>query len=227
MAKTAEFFDWFHKAFADRESFDEYAKFAFCDVFENTGGWASLGKLYVLHTAMTHLDRETKEEYLEIGTYCGRSLIGALWHNDARAQVIDPFELFLPDGERIYKGWKKAIDSYNIGERITLHKVLCQDFEGNLPPIGVFYYDGNHDSGHTYEGLKRFVSYLADKAIILIDDYMIPGGNAQSVFPGYNLDVSTPVKTDVDKWLSENPDATLEAILPWEHQTALIRYERN
>lgn len=222
MAKTREFQDWFTITYCDRDGYAAASKAAFQDVQDATVGWAANGLMFLLNSALNHM--EADEEYLEIGTYGGRSLVAALRWNDKRAQVLDPFANTVPT---VRERWELAIDTFGIRDRITLHEVFAERFEAPLPPIGVFLYDGNHDAGHTYEGLKRFEPYLADNAIIVVDDYSIPGGWNQTPYPGYSMNPE-PVKTDTDRWLAENRDrATLLALTPWTHQQAIICYERN
>lgn len=166
------------------------------------------------------------ESYLEIGTFMGTSLIAALKDNDVRAYVIDPLSDVTAIGTT-YDLWRKALVKFGIQDRVTLYRVPCESLnESTLPKIGLYYYDGNHDSGHTYEGLKKFEKTLSDHSIIMVDCYNIIGGHSQRVFPGHNLDINHPVKTDVDRWLSETPNATLETITPWWHGQAIITYRR-
>lgn len=226
MAKINQFFDWYEQHVRDRLKFEEESRPIYQQLCEQTHGWASAMKCNVLHNALLAMDDH--EQYLEIGSYTGRSLVGALLHNDKLAQVIDPFELFLPDGLAIYKNWFDTIHKYGVANRVTLHKKLCHDFNTNfLPPIGVYYYDGDHDSGHTYEGLKRFENVISRNAIVLVDDYKIFGGHGQRSFPGHQYVTQNPVQVDVDRWLQETPHAKLIDIMPWENHTAVIRYEAN
>jgi len=170
---------------------------------------------------------EDNETYLEIGTFAGTSLIAALKENDVLANVIDPLQDVTAIGTT-YDIWQKAVTEFGVKDRITLHREECEKFdESTLPSVGLYYYDGNHDSGHTYEGLKKFEKNLSDVAIIMVDCYNIIGGHSQRVFPGHKLDVQHPVKTDVDRWLSENKQATLEVVTPWWHGQAIITYRRN
>jgi predicted O-methyltransferase YrrM len=221
MARVNDFLDWFcSNTISDLEQ--EAQRFQ--EVVSKTDGWASCGKLLVLNQAVSYL--EDGEQYLEIGSYCGRSIAGTLLGNNAQAQVIDPFELFLPDGLSIYSRWHKAITDFGVADRVKLHKTLSANFHEQLPPIGVAYFDGDHDSGHTYESLKQFEPYLADKAIVICDDYFLFGGYHQKPFPGHQVVVQHPVQVDVERWLLETPSATLICLLPWEQSSALIRYER-
>jgi hypothetical protein len=141
-------------------------------LLNNSNGWASAGLLHILNYAVTNC-LEGSEEYLEVGTYCGRSLCGALDGNTANAQVIDPFELFLPDGLVIYDNWYRTIKKNNIDNRIRLHKTLVEDYQGNMPPIGIYLYDGDHEYGATYRGLTHMQKYLSDQAVIIVDDILM------------------------------------------------------
>jgi hypothetical protein len=221
---TDTFIDWLSSRMSDVSGFEWASEVLFDHICDRTSGWASPCKLAILNYALSLLG--DGEEYLEIGSYTGRSIVGALTGNNKLAQVIDPFELFLPDGAFIYTEWLKTVTDFDVFNRITLHKTLCQNFDGDLPPIGVYYYDGDHDSGHTYEGLKKFEKYLADKALIIVDDYSIYGGPAQRPYPGHRMINQNPVEVDVHRWLDETPNAILINILPWENRSAVISYER-
>jgi hypothetical protein len=220
MARIQDFQDWFTSHYCNRDQFELDAH-TFQDVQDATAGWAANGVMYLLNNALSFMDEG--EQYLEIGTYGGRSLVGALRNNDKRAQVIDPF---LNTAPTVRPAWEKAIDDFGVRDRVTLHETLAENFDFDLPPIGVFFYDGNHDAGHTYEGLKRFEKYLSDEAIIIVDDIMIPGGPDQMPFEGYHPN-SLPVKIDVTRWLLEsNGQASTLVVTPWTFQQAVICYER-
>jgi len=192
-------------------------------------GWCHQETMFFLNLVVGHFLNQD-EQYLEIGTYCGKSLVAALYKNYAKAQVIEPFEKHLPDGVHIRSKWVENISRFGLGSenRVTLHNEKCEQFDGDLPEIGVFYYDGNHDSGHTYEALKKYEKYLADNAIIIVDDYYIGGGDAQTPYPGYDVVDGHPVKVDTDRWVSENQDkARIVWIMPCENHQAVILYRRN
>lgn len=225
MANIDVFFDWFYSAFADKETFEQKANELHEEVCNTTGGWASPGKIEILHNALLCMD--DNEQYLEIGSYTGRSLAGALRLNTKLAQVIDPFDLFLPDGVDIHNAWKETISKFNVDDRVTLHKTFAHTFNEELPSIGVCYFDGDHDSGHTYEALKKFEKHLSDRAIVIVDDYYLFGGYAQKPYPGYSVVIDNPVEVETNRWIDETPEAQLIALLPWENCSALIRYERN
>lgn len=208
---------------AARSLFEQRCNQHFIDVAQKSGGWSCEALCGLINIAVSEC-LGPGEQYLEIGTFCGRSLVGALYQNAAKAQVIDNF----CDGDKVFTGWNQAVDDFSLRDRITLHKVACEEFSGELPRIGVFFYDGNHDSGHTYEGLKRYEKYLADTAIIIVDDVDIFGGPNQRLFPGHSLEMNLPVRKDVDRWIKENLEKiTLLGVTPWGSKQAIILYERN
>lgn len=219
MAKIDKFRAWFEDGIDEEAARERFAR------ERAHHGWCKRPTMSMLNYAVTEC-MEPGEVYLEIGTFLGTSLLAALKENDKIAEVIDPLEHATNSGPT-FDQWTKAIHDFGIADRVNLHRIPCEDFVDELPTVGVYYYDGNHDSGHTYEGLKKFTSCLADEAIIFVDCYNIYGGHAQGVYPGHLLDIKKPVKTDVDRWVSENPD-TIEfvGVTPWWNGQAVMYYRR-
>jgi predicted O-methyltransferase YrrM len=192
-------------------------------------GWCNPKQGTILNNAVSRF-LEKDETYLEIGSFCGKSLVAALHGNNVNAHVIDPLNLKVSTSNTEFF-WNQTVDAYNIRNRITLHRTLSHLFNDELPPIGVFYADGDHDAGHTYNCLKQFSRYFADRAIIIADDYNIVGDigyhgiYTQKPFPGYEQS-TTPVKDDVDRWISETKEATLIDVTPWHTGQAIIGFER-
>lgn len=176
MARVDQFKDWY-KAYRGSSSWQlagsEEDQAEWNEYIKNTGGWCSAGTLRLLNYAVSHCLLDD-EQYLEIGTYCGRSLCGALRNNDVLAQVIDPFDLFLPDGKRIREAWEIAINRFDVHDRVTLHRAFAEQFDGDLPKIGVYYYDGSHEVSDSYKNLVLFERFLADEAIVIVDDVAMP-----------------------------------------------------
>lgn len=191
---------------------------------DSVAGWCPVE----LGAVLGNLLFDLKEPYLEVGTFCGRSLIYALRDNPTiKATVIDP----LPDSMRVgdstvWLHWNKNIDEYGFRNQITLHRERIEAFNGDVSGIGVAFVDGNHDSGHTYETLRKVKNYLADDAIVIVDDYEIYGGNQQTPFPGYEVDTYRPVKTDTDKFLRDNPEFSVIGYSPWLHWQIYLHFQR-
>lgn len=217
MCKIDKFFQWLQTT-PDVSAFQTQ--------IDTVAGWGPSELLAALNFANTYC-LEANEEYLEIGTYCGRSLAGALQGNACVANVIDPFDKHMPDGDYIFSLFQDTIKRYEIGDRVKVHKMFCHEFDASLNSIGVFMYDGDHDSGHTYEGLKRFEKYLSKEAIIIVDDYYIFGGDGQKAYPGHAIVREQPVKVDTDRWIEENKDKIVfTKITPWSNRQMIIGYRR-
>jgi predicted O-methyltransferase YrrM len=122
--------------------------------------------------------------------------------------------------------WNRNIDDYGLRSQITLHRKRMEDFTGDIKDIGVAFVDGNHDSGHTYETLKKVKNYLADEAIIIVDDFEIHGGAAQTPYPGYPMDLHSPVKTDTNRFIRENPEISIIGYSPWLHWQIYLLFRR-
>lgn len=186
-------------------------------------GWCPEPFMYLLNSIVANMPQD--QFYLEIGSFCGRSLVAALKNNNAQAIVIDPLNLTTGNGTTEVL-WNKTVDDFKLRNRIHLYKEKSEDHVATLPAIGILFYDGNHDSGHTYEALNKYKYSLANSAIIVVDDYNIHGGNQQEVYPGHELDIQYPVKTDTDRWISENKDKVKDVFYTsWLNGQAIILYE--
>ena len=119
---------------------------------------------------------EPDEIYCEVGSYQGSTLIGALLnHSERMAYAVDNFAEFDPAGENL----EKLIDNlskFNLQDQVY----FCnQDFEEFLlelreikpeEKIGVYLYDGAHDYRSQLLGLLLIKPFLAEKALIIVDD---------------------------------------------------------
>lgn len=192
---------------------------------DSVAGWcpAELGAV------LGNLLYELKEPYLEVGTFCGRSLIYALRDNkDIKATVIDPLpDTMIVGDSTVWKEWNKNIDAYGIRDQIILHRDRIEDFNDEVKGVGVVFVDGNHDSGHTYEALKKCQNYLADDAIIIVDDYEIYGGYNQRPYLGHILNIECPVKMDVHRYLAETSEITVIGYTPWLNSQIYLHYRKN
>lgn len=153
-----------------------------CDRVE---GMCNEQTLAMLNMAVSEcLDED--ETYLEIGTWNGRSVITALQGNDARAVVIDPLEF---DNSAI--DFPANAKGNGVWDRINLFQMRWEDYlVSNTPPkIGVYLYDGDHGTESSYNGVNAFLPFLADEAIIIVDD----------------TDME-PVEEDMARWVAENKE---------------------
>ncbi|WP_421659442.1 tetratricopeptide repeat protein [Leptothermofonsia sp. ETS-13] len=119
---------------------------------------------------------EPGEVYCEVGCFRGATLIGALLnHPDCMAYAVDNFSEFDPLGENQEK-LMQNLANFNLEEQVF----FCnQDFEAffadlrelqSCDRIGVYLYDGAHDYRSQLMGLLLVRPFLADRALIIVDD---------------------------------------------------------
>jgi hypothetical protein len=141
-------------------------------------GMASIKKLKLLNLAVSCLPQGGKECYMEVGTYQGKSLIAACLGN-AHVPVFacDNFGMFddpvAPKNFPILEG---NIARYGLSSQVKFfntdfREVLRGWKKRRLPPIGVYFYDGAHNEESQYLGIKLVEDQLADRAIVIVDDW--------------------------------------------------------
>ena len=187
-------------------------------------GWSPPELLSFLNHCVSTMEGDNI--YLEVGSFCGRSLAGALKGNDKHAFVVDPLDLMTGVGST-FDLWHATVEFFQLKDRVTLWKGKSENFDIEIPrSVQVFLYDGNHDSGFTYEGLNKFKQYLSKESIIIVDDYNIFGGHEQIPYKGHAVDIQTPVKTDTDRWIEEHKSNVKEVkFTNWLNGQAIIFYE--
>jgi hypothetical protein len=192
---------------------------------DEVAGWCPIA----LGSLLGNLLNDGGKRYLELGTFCGKSLIYALRTNkNTKAYVIDPLPDSMVVGQStVWQEWNKNIDAYGIRDQVTLFRYKIEDLSVYIPDIDIALIDGNHDSGHTYEALIKCEQWLADEALIIIDDYNIYGGNQQTPFLGHNVDVKCPVRTDTHRYLAERADrVSVLAYTPWLNSQLYLHFKR-
>ena len=140
----------------------------FTRILDEVPGLTRENNLALLNLAASMLDPD--ECYVEIGTYRGTSLIGAMVGNDDRTYVaIDNFSL--GDGSR--QQLEQNVKHFGLEQPTVL--------EGNafeLVPsgalgdrrVGVYYYDNGHKYEQQLDGLRMIEPWLAERALLIVDD---------------------------------------------------------
>jgi predicted O-methyltransferase YrrM len=166
----------------------------FRDLLADVPGMATEHKLALLNLAAAHL--EPGEAYLEVGSFKGLSLIGAMLGNPGRRfYAIENFLEFNPDGRA------RAELEANLGRwvgpgRARVLEGDCFDLlrtgRGLELPVGVYFYDGAHGRLPHYLALGVAERWLADRALVVIDDASWPivaraTDRYVAAHPGYRL----------------------------------------
>ena len=149
----------------------------FDDVIAGVPNLAEENVLALLNLAASL--RAPGESYVEVGTYYGASLIGAMRGNEGDFVAIDRFEfgplelkgVHLPAASRA--GLEANLREFGV-ERATILEgdafaVLESGALGDRR-VGVYYYDGAHDYDSQMRGLRAVEPWLADEALIVVDD---------------------------------------------------------
>jgi predicted O-methyltransferase YrrM len=123
----------------------------------------------LLNIAVRHL--QGSEIYLEIGTYRGRTLIGAMIGTGNRRGVgIDNFSEFCDDPDAREIEIHDRLVAFKLDRVVEFIRGDYRNFSTS-EKIGVYFYDGCHNTIPGYRALEYMVPYLADQALIVVDDF--------------------------------------------------------
>jgi protein O-GlcNAc transferase len=149
----------------------------FDDVIAGVPNLAEENVLALLNLAASLLAPD--ESYVEVGTYYGASLIGAMRGNEGDFVAIDRFEfgplevkgVQLPAASRA--GLEANLRAFGAGDPTILEGDAFKVLEGGAlgdRRVGVYYYDGPHDYDSQVRGLRAVEPWLAHEALIIVDD---------------------------------------------------------
>jgi hypothetical protein len=150
----------------------------FDDVIEGIPNLAEENVLALLNLAASLL--APGESYVEIGSFYGASLIGAMRGNDGDFVAIDRFSFDvpqvrdrkLPPASRA--GLEESLRRFGEERATILEGDAFELVQGGAlgdRRVGVYYYDGPHDYASQLRGLRMIEPWLADEALLVVDDY--------------------------------------------------------
>jgi protein O-GlcNAc transferase len=139
----------------------------FAEVLEAVPGLAAVNNLALVNIASSFL--EPGESYVEAGTFKGTSLIAAMLDNNGDFVAIDDFSMGDGSPELV----RTNLARFGLGGATILEgdtaEVLGSRQLGDRS-VGVFYYDAAHSYDAHLEGLRLIEPYLADQALLIVDD---------------------------------------------------------
>jgi predicted O-methyltransferase YrrM len=148
----------------------------FAEIAHAVTGFCTPAELAVLNLAARMLPEG--EAYLEVGTFKGRSLCGALLDAPDRTYVaVESYQEF---GMHAAASRAELADNLaRLADRpVALHDADCFALLGRpgvvAEPIGVYFYDGTHTGIAHYLALGVVEPLLADEALVLVDDASWP-----------------------------------------------------
>jgi predicted O-methyltransferase YrrM len=150
----------------------------FDDVIEGIPNLAEENVLAFLNLAASLLG--PGESYVEVGSYYGASLIGAMRGNTGDFVAIDLFSFEahevkgrkLPAASR--EGLEENLRRFALEGATILEGDAFEVIEGGLlgdRRVGVYYYDGPHDYDSQVRGLRAVEPWLTDEALLVVDDF--------------------------------------------------------
>jgi protein O-GlcNAc transferase len=139
----------------------------FAEILDRVGGLAKPNNLALLAAASSLL--EPGESYVEAGSFNGASLIAASYGKNGDFVGIDDFSMDEGSRDRLAAN----LDDFGC-EDVTILEgdvfdVLRSDALAQRR-IGIYYYDAAHGYEQQVEGLRLAERYLADEALVIVDD---------------------------------------------------------
>src|SRR6266508_2893505 len=146
-------------------------------VVDDVPGMATESKLALLNLAAAHLGEG--EAYLEVGSFKGLSLIGAMLDNPGRRfYAVESFLEFNLDGRALREELLGNLRRWVDLDQLELLEGDCFELlrrPGVLrEPVGVYFYDGAHGRLPHYLALALAEPWLAGRALVVVDDASWP-----------------------------------------------------
>ncbi len=146
----------------------------YCAVLDTVQGMTTPSTMHLLNLAVRQFG--PNECYLEVGTWRGATLIGALIGNEAQGIAIDDDSMDEHDGDdrSSYDVWVENIERFDMGDRVEYVAAdvpAIWEFLGLRTPVGVYLFDGDKSSSDAaYAGIAGAIPFLSDEALVFIDD---------------------------------------------------------
>jgi Methyltransferase domain len=150
----------------------------FDDVIDGIPNLATENVLVLLNLAAALLKPD--ESYVEVGSFYGASLIGAMRGNTGDFVAIDRFSFDVPEvrGRPLPKasraGLEESLARFGADGATILEGDAFEVIEGGAlgdRRVGVYYWDGPHDYDGQLRGMRAIEPWLAREALIVVDDY--------------------------------------------------------
>ncbi len=180
----------------------------FARVVEQVPGMTTEHTLTLLNLAVGRM--ATDEIYLEVGSYRGRSLVGAmLGQVGARAIAVESFREFGTDPDEATSAVRSTLEEFGCATGVRFVRGDAFRLLRPGPPgwsVGVYFYDGAHSRVAQYLGLAMAEPLLADAALVIVDDAswrQVDAATRSYVerHPGYRLLFDLAAEHDFDsRW---------------------------
>lgn len=150
----------------------------FGDVIDGIPNLATENVLALLNLTASCLGPD--ESYVEVGSFYGASLIGAMRGNTGDFVAVDRFSFDIPEvrGRSLphasREGLEESLARFGAESATILEGDAFELVEGGAlghRRVGVYYWDGPHDYDGQLRGMRAIEPWLAREALIVVDDY--------------------------------------------------------
>lgn len=108
--------------------------------------------------------------YLEIGVCYGSTFIPAVYGNEAQATCIDHWQMFAGSRAMFDGNVKRLIPDREF--TALWGDCFSDEIKAQIKPgVTVYFYDGAHDREAHYQALMQYAPLLADRFVLIIDDW--------------------------------------------------------
>src|SRR5260370_5920152 len=189
--------DWKHPANLERALHPRSRKLR--AIMEGIPGMASENKLMLLNNAIACLEHD--EVYVEVGCWQGLTLVGAMTGNDSqKAFACDNFSQFGGPKNALAQNLSKYLPK----ETVRFFDMDYREFFAAAPwlprRIGVYFYDGGHRFAEQYHAIELALPYLADQALIVVDDTNNPAVRRANHWLVHRLRFLQPIPRLLNPW---------------------------
>lgn len=148
----------------------------YIEVSDTVQGMSTPSTMHVLNLAVGCLGEG--EAYLEVGTWRGLTLIGAMLGNAGKAAYTIDNSVMTEhnkDDEPSQVVWARNVAKYSVAATYIEGEVPAVFASLSLPPVGVYFFDGDKATTEAaYEGLAGAAPLLSEMACIIVDDANTP-----------------------------------------------------
>lgn len=131
------------------------------------GGY-SVEELELLQKCVRELDFGNGHVILEIGSAEGLSLISMALVSEYPVVSIDPQE------RNTYQELIDNVIKYEVGEKVTTHRLFSENVSWAGRPIALLHIDGNHNFLNVYYDFHHFSQFVPGDGLVAFHDYCKP-----------------------------------------------------
>ena len=150
--------------------------------YEAINGWLIPEEAATLY--LTACKVPSGGQIVEIGSWQGKSTIclaTGLVAPDTHIHAIDPFIIDSTDGKSVYSGkvdgeerlavFKRNLDKWQVGSKVTPYIGYSRDFVGRFPRIDLLFIDGDHSIAGCQFDVDAYLPYIVSGGYLLLHDY--------------------------------------------------------